>query len=393
MTTAALLLLMAAAPALADPFGAPPEVSWRGLLDLRAARTSPAVSALRGGSGKTRSGGRDRDGNGSGDGNATVFSVPRLAASFEADLGGSARVAASAEADADPEAGSSVGLLEAYIEASGRRAPASGRARAGTFLSPLAGVHRADWSGAATLTPSAAATWTAEELRVVGAEAALGAQRGPAVLELAAGVFSGADQAGRALAARGWTLHDRTTRVGGTVTLPGGATYDPSAELDGRAGAYARLGGACGGHARFSAAYWDNGGVAGDGSAAPAASVWSTRLWDFSAALTLRRLTLEAQAMRGDSAARTSPRAGFGASSLTASWRWERWTAAARADRFHSGGSAERGGAWTTALHWDPTVRRRLSLEYARASSVGSAAAGRRAAVDQILQANARFHF
>ncbi|TBR26441.1 hypothetical protein EPO15_00135, partial [bacterium] len=241
MRLAALLLIMALPAAHAAPFDGPRKVTWHGLLDLRAVRTSPNVSALRGGQGKLRFGGRDRDRNGTGDGNATTFAAPRLTGALTVDLGGATQLQFSAETDADSESAGTIGVLEAAVVSTRSFSFLNARARAGTFFPPLAGAHRADWEGAPTVTPSAAATWTAEELRMIGAEGALSGAFGPADAELTLGVFSGADQAGRILMARGWTLHDRTSRVQGNLILPGGTTYRPFAELDGRPGGYAKL--------------------------------------------------------------------------------------------------------------------------------------------------------
>lgn len=393
MRPTALFLIMALAPVRAGAYDGPRKVTWRGLLDLRAVRTSPNVSALRGGPGKLRFGGRDRDRNGTGDGNATTFAAPRLTGALTVDLGGATQFQFSAETDADSESAGTIGVLEAVVVSTRDLSFLRGRARAGTFFPPLAGNNRADWDGAPTLTPSAAATWTAEELRMIGAEGALSAALGPVDAELTLGVFSGADQAGRILMVRGWTLHDRTSRVQGNLILPGGTTYRPFAELDGRPGGYAKLAAGWGEHVRATAGFWDNGGRGGEAGTLPVPPAWSTHVLDFTASAAAYGFKVEGQALRGDTAAAAVPRTGFGASSLTASYRAGAWTAAVRADKFHAGGSAERGSAWTTALHWDPSPRRRLSLDYARVSAVGSPAAGRRAAVDQLLTANVRVRF
>lgn len=123
--------------------------------------------------------------------------------------------------------------------------------RAGLFYPPVSLEHDgADWSLSRTLTPSAANTWIAEEVKTIGIETSLLGSVGQQPVTFTAGVFSGNDTSGTLLAFRGWALHDVRATVGGTFALPDvppmfvglqAERTQPVYEVDGRLGGYGKL--------------------------------------------------------------------------------------------------------------------------------------------------------
>lgn len=96
--------------------------------------------------------------------------------------------------------------------------------RIGAFYPPLSLENtEPGWSSPFTGTFSAVNSWIAEELRTLGAEWSL--QRpvrhagSPHTIELRAAVFAGNDPAGTLLAWKGWSMHDRQTRLGDELAL------------------------------------------------------------------------------------------------------------------------------------------------------------------------------
>lgn len=123
--------------------------------------------------------------------------------------------------------------------------------RAGLFYPPVSLEHDgADWSLSRTLTPSAANTWIAEEVKTIGVETSLMGVVGQQPVTFTAGVFGGNDTSGTLLAFRGWALHDVRATVGGTFALPDVPSMfvglqaertQPVYEVDGRLGGYGKL--------------------------------------------------------------------------------------------------------------------------------------------------------
>lgn len=117
-------------------------------------------------------------------------------------------------------------LTEAYLE--WRPVPRSAnryRLKVGAFY-PRISLENSDpgWSSPYTLNSSAINTWVGEELRSYGAE--LSVSRRPEFLggshtfSLHASLFYNNDTAGGLIAWKGWSLHDRQSRLGDGVPLP-----------------------------------------------------------------------------------------------------------------------------------------------------------------------------
>ena len=134
-----------------------------------------------------------------------------------------AKVAAELYTD---DIGSLVNLTEAFLEwrplgDSGNRY----RFRLGAFY-PRVSLENTGpgWSSPYTISSSALNTWVAEELRTVGLEAAI--TRRPEALggahsfSLYGAVYYYNDPAGALLSWKGWSIHDRQTRVGDDLPLP-----------------------------------------------------------------------------------------------------------------------------------------------------------------------------
>jgi hypothetical protein len=121
---------------------------------------------------------------------------------------------------------SALDLTEAYLV--WRPVPRSAnryRLKLGAFY-PRVSLENSDsgWSSPYTLSSSAINTWVGEELRSYGAEFAI--SRRPASLggshtfSLHASMFYNNDTAGGLIAWKGWSLHDRQSRLGDEVPLP-----------------------------------------------------------------------------------------------------------------------------------------------------------------------------
>jgi hypothetical protein len=121
---------------------------------------------------------------------------------------------------------SALGLTEAFLE--WRPLPRSAnryRLKFGAFY-PRVSLENSDpgWSSPYTLSSSAINTWVGEELRAYGAE--LSVSRRPAALgglhtfSVHASMFYNNDTAGGLIAWKGWSLHDRQSRLSDEVPLP-----------------------------------------------------------------------------------------------------------------------------------------------------------------------------
>ena len=121
---------------------------------------------------------------------------------------------------------SSLDLTEAYLE--WQPVPRSEnryRLKLGAFY-PRVSLENSDpgWSSPYTLNSSAINTWVGEELRAYGAEFSV--SRRPEMLggahkfSLHASMFYNNDTAGGLIAWKGWSLHDRQSRLGDEVPLP-----------------------------------------------------------------------------------------------------------------------------------------------------------------------------
>lgn len=157
----------------------------------------------------------------------------------------------------DDGLGAVVDATEAYLE--WRPVPRSAnryRLKLGAFY-PRISLENTDpgWGSPYTLNPSTLNTWVAEELRTVGAE--ISVTRRPRALGgehqfgLQFAMFWVNDPAGSLLAWKGWSAHDRQSRISDTLPLPplpqleeeGIFEYQdpfvrPFREVDNRAGYY-----------------------------------------------------------------------------------------------------------------------------------------------------------
>ena len=209
-----------------------------GVVTVGAGFGSGERSWLDGGLGKTRLG----DG-------ASALSADAIVA-WRPELGG--RVGALVSADLQSDATTVVGLDEAYLTlrpAPGAPVRLSGRA--GLFFPPTSLEHDgSEWSVVRTLTPSAANSWIAEEVKVAGLEATARTRLAGRPVGLTLAAFQGNDTSGTLLAFRGWALHDLRANFNTALPLPplpglflGKQAYRtrPIDEVDGRWGAYGRL--------------------------------------------------------------------------------------------------------------------------------------------------------
>jgi hypothetical protein len=211
------------------------------------------------------------------------------------------------------------GATEIYIEWRPLPAgPARHRYRFGAFY-PSFSLENSDsaWESPYTQSFSAINSWLGEEIRTIGAEWRLSrpltVESSPHDLDAFAGLFYGNDPAGTLLFWRGWSVHDRQTRINEHLPLPplvlqgsgGGApliiarTIDPVAEIDDRPGIYTGAEWTYAGRAKLTLAFWDN---RGDPYAFRGGQwAWATRFWHLGAQFTLPGdLGLVAQWQRGD---------------------------------------------------------------------------------------------
>src|SRR5690606_38369148 len=158
----------------------------------------------------------------------------------------------------DDEAGGA-DVTEAYVE--WRPVPRSSnrhRFRAGAFYPPLSLENGGPaWSSPFGLSFSAVNTWLGEEIRPVGVEWSMRRRLGlgsPHELGAFASGFYGNDPAGTLLFYRGWSLHDRQSRLGDRLPMPPAPVWQngavightpqklrPFHEIDHEPGAYAGL--------------------------------------------------------------------------------------------------------------------------------------------------------
>lgn len=121
---------------------------------------------------------------------------------------------------------STLDLTEAYLE--WRPVPVTAnryRLKLGAFY-PRVSLENSDtgWSSPYTLNSSAINTWVGEELRAYGAEVSV--SRRPAALggahtfSVHGSMFYNNDTAGGLIAWKGWSLHDRQSRLGDKIPLP-----------------------------------------------------------------------------------------------------------------------------------------------------------------------------
>ena len=144
-------------------------------------------------------------------------------------------------ADYIDDGDSGVDLTEAYLE--WQPVPQSRRRhrlRAGAFFPPLS-LENVDpaWESPFSLSSSAVNSWFGEELRTIGAEwsmqRAFGEPSARRHVRTFAAAYLGNDPAGMLLVWRGWSLHDRQSRLGDVLPLPPLPQLGPGAMFEAQA--------------------------------------------------------------------------------------------------------------------------------------------------------------
>ncbi len=157
----------------------------------------------------------------------------------------------------DDDLGSALDFTEAYLEwRPVPRSPTRYRLKLGAFYPRLSLENTGPaWSSPYTLNSSTINSWIAEEIRAFGAELSLSRRPkmlgGDHQLGLQAAIFWNNDPAGSLLAWKGWSAHDRQSRIGDELPLPSlpqiqpGMMFEaqdpfvaPFREVDDRAGFY-----------------------------------------------------------------------------------------------------------------------------------------------------------
>jgi hypothetical protein len=133
----------------------------------------------------------------------------------------------------------------------------------GAFYPPVS-LENSDpgWASPYSFSFSAINTWIGEEIRVFGAEWSLrrrlGAAGSPHSIKVLASAFLGNDPAGTLIAFKGWSTHDRQTRLFDELPLPTGDNLEPFRELDGNPGFYVGATWQYGQRLQISALHYDN---------------------------------------------------------------------------------------------------------------------------------------
>lgn len=296
----------------------------------------------------------------------------------------------------DDDLGSSLGLTEAFVEWKPlASSPTRYRLKAGAFY-PRVSLENVDkaWSSPYTISSSAINTWLGEEFRAFGAE--LGLSRRPQSLggqhtfSVFGSVFLRNDPAGTLLSWKGWSLHDRQTRIGDELPLPrvpqlepGGAFtlqapyLDPFVETDDAAGWYAGAEWAMGRRLLVRVVHYDN--EADPVSYQDGQFGWTTVFDALGVQATLPGdIGLIAQWMGGSTVwgryyeDRRYVEAGFDSAFLLLTRRMGRHRVSLRHDRFEVSDddrfpmddNSERGDAWTVSYRFDWTDRVAVAAEW-----------------------------
>jgi hypothetical protein len=370
---ATLFLLGLCSPAMAADF------HFDGYADLRLIMPSDQVSWQDGKLGKLRYGTEDNKPElrlAEAVGQGVVLITPELMAL--------------AVARVEPEQRTFFDLLEAYV----RYRPVSTTpwrwsVKAGAFFPPISLENtELGWTSPWTLTPSAINTWVGEELRTIGAEAALEWRSEERTITVMASLYGWNDPAGILVADRGWALHDRVTGlidrprdpdlIAASLRVPAPYYTYEALEIDGRPGWYA-------------AASWDEVGLGylnliyynneADPTAVRRQIAWRTDFWNVGVRTQIGDVTLMAQALTGETLIVPSTTfysdTRFKSAYLLAGWNLsEDWRVAARADVFSTdekrpfpGNLSEHGNALTFAVNYLPYDWLRLTAEAIRVDS------------------------
>lgn len=216
--------------------------AFEGDLDLRASVVGGETSWIEGGFGKLRWGGTGGENEG-----RVRFAAADLTwkPQFSFNLSGLVSITHQAGLDED------VGLSEALLSFRADPGPTRVTARAGIFWPPVSQEHSgSNWLVEDSITPSAANSWIAEEVKVLGIETKAERTFGGHELGLTGAVFLHNDMSGTFLSYRGWALHDLRATPGSDLPLPPlspsrvpwqAPINSPFWEVDKKAGYYARI--------------------------------------------------------------------------------------------------------------------------------------------------------
>jgi hypothetical protein len=234
--------VVAAAPACAQSEIVGPE-AFDGQIDLRASVVGGERGWLDGGFGKLRESG---DAGGGTEARLDVAAVdlawkPRFGFALSGLVSVTHQDGASNDLD----------LNEAYLKFSSGPGETRIDLRAGVFWPPVSLEHGgSNWGVIDTITPSAVNSWIGEEVKVLGAEAAVERTVGEHEFVLTGAVFKHDDMSGTLLSYRGWALHDLRVTPDSDMPLPPlspivapyqATITSPFWEADGRVGYYARF--------------------------------------------------------------------------------------------------------------------------------------------------------
>lgn len=265
--------------------------------------------------------------------------------------------------------------------------------KAGEFFMPVSLENDAiGWTSPWTLTPSAINSWLGEEFRTIGAEGRVEWRGTTNTFEGVAGLVRLNDPAGELLAARGWSLSDLVTGVGGRVREPdvyatfNGAPvplrFNPFAENDGRTGWYAGASWKMPGAGGVTLLRYDNEAdpATHSNGASPTFS-WHTDFWSLGAEADAGDIVFLGQALTGSTEIVPSPyfstSTSFRAAYLLAGWNRGAVRPTLRFDAFTTeqlprsidGRWREHGNAITFALNWRPYAWLRVTGEALRVHS------------------------
>jgi len=206
----AAVLLLVAATSVADE---PSRYALSLGADLSYVDASGYASWVQGGAGKLR---HDADNDG--------LLLTRAFADLDLRMADTLNLKLAAELYDD--FGSVAGITEAFVEWRPLAASANRyRFKLGEFYPRISLENTAaGWGSPYSITPSAINTWIGEEIRLQGLEASF--SRRPATLggahtfSIDAALFYANDPAGTLLSWKGWSAHDRQTRLGDKLPLP-----------------------------------------------------------------------------------------------------------------------------------------------------------------------------
>ena len=230
-----------------------PVFDWGTVIDVRFAATDDSLSVLEGGLGKTRYGAGPGSDQAAPSG-AELFRLSQLSLWMEAHGSDTLGVFAHVNVDAEPDQRQHRGradLIEGFVFFRPQLTELFHLdVRGGALIPPLSLEHPgAAWTTIYTITPSAVNSWIGEEVR---GELSLLWTGLSHELAVTGASFGGNDPTGSLLAFRGWSLHDRVSRLSDRLPLPplpaigpGGpfagaqpAWVSPFREIDGRLGYY-----------------------------------------------------------------------------------------------------------------------------------------------------------